>query len=139
ARAGWRIPRLLGSALPQLQRRAVARDVPLLDRLSVGAVLRAADRPLLVGVGPHARGFAPSLPPGGAQFAPRSGPSARVSPHARGFAPSLPPEGAQFAPRSGPSARMSRFVVALALLALAACSPEGPKFKASDVTGASFG
>ena len=27
----------------------------------------------------------------------------------------------------------------LLALALAACSPDGPKFKASDVTGASFG
>jgi len=36
--------------------------------------------------------------------------------------------------------RAAAFVVALALLALAAgCSPEGPKFQASDITGSSFG
>ena len=35
---------------------------------------------------------------------------------------------------------MNRFILALcAALLLAACSPDGPKFKASDVTGASFG
>ena len=35
---------------------------------------------------------------------------------------------------------MTRFLAALlTVLALSACSPDGPKFKASDVTGASFG
>ncbi|HTQ00235.1 MAG TPA: SCO family protein [Casimicrobiaceae bacterium] len=35
---------------------------------------------------------------------------------------------------------MNRFVAALlTALSLAACAPDGPKFKASDVTGASFG
>ncbi len=34
---------------------------------------------------------------------------------------------------------MRPIVAALLLLALAACSPEGPKFKSSDVTGSSFG
>jgi protein SCO1/2 len=34
---------------------------------------------------------------------------------------------------------VKNLAAALALLALAACSPEGPKFKSSDVTGASFG
>lgn len=34
---------------------------------------------------------------------------------------------------------LARFAVALLLAALAACSPEGPKFKSSDVTGSSFG
>ena len=35
---------------------------------------------------------------------------------------------------------MSRFLAALlTVLAVSACSPDGPKFKASDVTGASFG
>ena len=34
---------------------------------------------------------------------------------------------------------MKAFAAALLILALAACSPEGPKFKSSDVTGASFG
>ena len=34
---------------------------------------------------------------------------------------------------------MRTLVAALLLLALAACSPDGPKFKSSDVTGSSFG
>ena len=34
---------------------------------------------------------------------------------------------------------MIRIAAALLVLALAACSPDGPKFKSSDVTGASFG
>ena len=34
---------------------------------------------------------------------------------------------------------MIRLAVVLLALALSACSPEGPKFKSSDVTGASFG
>jgi protein SCO1/2 len=34
---------------------------------------------------------------------------------------------------------MNRLAIAVLALALAACSPDGPKFKASDVTGASFG
>jgi protein SCO1/2 len=34
---------------------------------------------------------------------------------------------------------MTRFLAALFVLALAACSPQGPKFQSSDVTGSSFG
>jgi protein SCO1/2 len=34
---------------------------------------------------------------------------------------------------------VTRLVAALLLFTLAACSPGGPKFKSSDVTGASFG
>jgi protein SCO1 len=34
---------------------------------------------------------------------------------------------------------VTRLFAAVLLFALAACSPEGPKFKSSDVTGASFG
>ena len=47
ARPGRHVPRVRGAAVPQLQRRPRARHVPLLDRLPVRAVLRAADRPLL--------------------------------------------------------------------------------------------
>ena len=83
---GRRVPCLLGSPVRPLQRRSGARDVPLLDRLSVRAVLRTSDRPLL-------------------------------------------------AVNRGAAA----LVAVLLTLALFACSPEGPKFKASDVTGASFG
>src|SRR6185312_10256362 len=56
---------------------------------------------------PHARDFVTSLPPQGAQFAPRGGPSVLMAPHARDFVTSLPPQGAQFAPRGGPSVLMA--------------------------------
>src|SRR5262249_7735773 len=77
-----RVPRVRDATVFPLQRRPRARDVPIFDRLPGGAVLRAADRPLL---------------------------------------------------------DLKRLLAALcAALLLAACS-DGPKFKASDVTGASFG
>ncbi|MCL4763433.1 MAG: amidohydrolase family protein [Burkholderiales bacterium] len=50
---------------------------------------------------------AASLPPEGAERAPRGGPSARVTtPTLAAGAASLPPEGAERAPRGGPSARV---------------------------------